>query len=286
MADTAGAAGAQQWRVLRVFISSTFRDTHSERDLITRRIFPRLRELCAARQVMIYEGDLRWGVTSEESATGQATRICLEEIDRSNIFVCLVGSRYGWTPDDYGVPEDPAFDWVRRRARESARALREGERERQRTTAREGRERAANRARMGEGGGASFVILRGSTERGGELANTKYEVMSRGPVSFILSDPSFSLSFPSLPLSSPGPVQVRDYTEGRSITELEIQRGCLNPGATRAPKCERSIFCFRDDAFLEQVSEERERLERGMVGSVCVCCVRSLLSSVSGTTHF
>ena len=79
---------------------------------------------------------------------------------------------------------------------------------------------------------------------------------------------------------------MRDYTEGRSITELEIQRGCLNPGATRAPKCERSIFCFRDDAFLEQVSEERERLERGMVGSVCVCCVRSLLSSVSGTTHF
>ena len=62
---------------------------------------------------------------------------------------------------------------------------------------------------------------------------------------------------------------MRDYTEGRSITELEIQRGCLNPGATRAPKCERSIFCFRDDAFLEQVSEGGER-ERG-------CCVRSFL---------
>ena len=138
MADTAGASGAQQWRVLRVFISSTFRDTHSERDLITRRIFPRLRELCAARQVMIYEGDLRWGVTSEESATGQATRICLEEIDRSNIFVCLVGSRYGWTPDDYGVPEDPAFDWVRRGERERERArARERARERDRERARE-----------------------------------------------------------------------------------------------------------------------------------------------------
>ena len=81
-------------------------------------------------------------------------------------------------------------------------------------------------------------------------------------------------------------MQVRDYTEGRSITELEIQRGCLNPGATRAPKCERSIFCFRDDAFLEQVSEGGGRLERGVVGRECVCCVRSLLSSVSETKRF
>ena len=182
MADTAGASGAQQWRVLRVFISSTFRDTHSERDLITRRIFPRLRELCAARQVMIYEGDLRWGVTSEESATGQATRICLEEIDRSNIFVCLVGSRYGWTPDDYGVPEDPAFDWVRRgareRERERARArAREREsatgreresargRERQRTTAGEGRERTTDRAREGGGVAVSRSSSCGNLQR-------------------------------------------------------------------------------------------------------------------------
>ena len=157
MADTAGAAGAQQWRVLRVFISSTFRDTHSERDLITRRIFPRLRELCAARQVMIYEGDLRWGVTSEESATGQATRICLEEIDRSNIFVCLVGSRYGWTPDDYGVPEDPAFDWVRRRARERERACARG-REREAENDSEGGKRA--RGKQGEDGGGGGCLLR------------------------------------------------------------------------------------------------------------------------------
>ena len=167
MADTAGASGAQQWRVLRVFISSTFRDTHSERDLITRRIFPRLRELCAARQVMIYEGDLRWGVTSEESATGQATRICLEEIDRSNIFVCLVGSRYGWTPDDYGVPEDPAFDWVRRGERESL-----GERARARERARErDRERAreCEREREAEndsGGGKRAHDRQGEREGG------------------------------------------------------------------------------------------------------------------------
>ena len=203
MADTAGASGAQQWRVLRVFISSTFRDTHSERDLITRRIFPRLRELCAARQVMIYEGDLRWGVTSEESATGQATRICLEEIDRSNIFVCLVGSRYGWTPDDYGVPEDPAFDWVRRgereresereraRARESARArqgesarVREGERGRERQR---GREESARQTGRERGGGAvSRSSSCGTLQREGELASSTatYVLMSRGPCLF------------------------------------------------------------------------------------------------------
>ena len=33
----------EHWRCVRVFISSTFRDTHGERDILTRKVFPRLR---------------------------------------------------------------------------------------------------------------------------------------------------------------------------------------------------------------------------------------------------
>jgi hypothetical protein len=91
-----------QWRDARVFISSTFRDTHGERDVLTRKarfcgrargprrllhraffvllslkvrpcsqVFPRLREAFARRYINVREIDLRWGVTEAESASGK-----------------------------------------------------------------------------------------------------------------------------------------------------------------------------------------------------------------------
>jgi hypothetical protein len=38
-------------RVVRVFISSTFRDMFRERDILVKRIFPQLRKLCEERFV-------------------------------------------------------------------------------------------------------------------------------------------------------------------------------------------------------------------------------------------
>jgi len=35
------------WKTVRVFISSTFRDMHAERDCLVRVVFPELRERCA-----------------------------------------------------------------------------------------------------------------------------------------------------------------------------------------------------------------------------------------------
>lgn len=55
------------WRTARVFISSTFRDMHGERDLLTRFIFPELRALGMKHFINVYEVDLRWGVTEEET---------------------------------------------------------------------------------------------------------------------------------------------------------------------------------------------------------------------------
>ena len=50
-------------RVIRVFVSSTFRDMQAERDELVLKIFPQLRRLCEERGVTWGEIDLRWGLT-------------------------------------------------------------------------------------------------------------------------------------------------------------------------------------------------------------------------------
>ena len=50
-----------------MFISSTFRDMHGERDLLTRYVFPELRARAMQHLINVYEVDLRWGITEEES---------------------------------------------------------------------------------------------------------------------------------------------------------------------------------------------------------------------------
>ena len=103
----------QRWRSVRVFISSTFRDMHGERDLLTRFVFPELRARAHSKRIQVYEVDLRWGVTEEDARSHKALEICLGEISRSQYFIGLLGQRYGWTQDEYHVPDAPEFDWLR-----------------------------------------------------------------------------------------------------------------------------------------------------------------------------
>jgi hypothetical protein len=70
-------------RVVRVFISPTFRDFGAERDLLMKRVFPGLRRRARARFVEVIGVDLRWGITEEESEKGETLPICLREIERS-----------------------------------------------------------------------------------------------------------------------------------------------------------------------------------------------------------
>lgn len=116
-------------RLVRVFISSTFRDFIQERDELVKKVFPELRRRCKERFVELLEVDLRWGITEEQAKGGETLRICLEEIDRCRpdkdrgtegspvFFVGLLGERYGWIPDDdYFKPdvlEDPHLGWVK-----------------------------------------------------------------------------------------------------------------------------------------------------------------------------
>ena len=89
-------------REIRVFLSSTFKDMHKERDHLLKHVFPSIRERCAERGVGFTEIDLRWGVTEEEAKNGTTVAICLSEIDRCRgfppFFIGFLGERYGWTP--------------------------------------------------------------------------------------------------------------------------------------------------------------------------------------------
>jgi Domain of unknown function (DUF4062) len=90
---------AQAGRTFRVFISSTFRDMHAERDYLSRLVFPELRSRCLRRGADFIGLDLRWGVTEEEAEREGALAICLEEIESCRpFFVCLLGDRFGWVP--------------------------------------------------------------------------------------------------------------------------------------------------------------------------------------------
>ena len=105
---------AQIWQTVRVFISSTFRDMHAERDHLVKVVFPELRERCAKRQLHLVDLDLRWGVTEEEAEQGKLLEVILDEIDRSRpFFVAILGERYGSIP--HKVSEDAEFShpWLR-----------------------------------------------------------------------------------------------------------------------------------------------------------------------------
>lgn len=83
-------------RIIRVFISSPFRDMNAERDYLNNIIFPQLREYCKHRFLHFIPIDLRWGIKEEDSRNGLVLSTCFEEIDNSRpFFIGILGSRYG-----------------------------------------------------------------------------------------------------------------------------------------------------------------------------------------------
>lgn len=94
-----------------MFISSTFRDMHAERDILVQSVFPELRRRAASHCLYLQEVELRWGVTEEESA--RATELCLSEVCRSQMMVAILGERYGLIPPKPVLPDLPLYKWVR-----------------------------------------------------------------------------------------------------------------------------------------------------------------------------
>ena len=92
------------WRSRPVFITSTFRDMHAERDWLRVHVSPFLEERLRKRFHHLETVDLRWSVDSASAEQEQDRELvvltaCLREIERNRPFLIgLLGDRYGWRP--------------------------------------------------------------------------------------------------------------------------------------------------------------------------------------------
>jgi len=108
------------WRTIRVFISSTFRDFHSERDYLVKYIFPELREKLEPHRIHFVDIDLRWGVTEEQADNDKVLELCLDEItnckpekgNKRPFFIGMLGERYGWVPDKVEDETLKHYSWI------------------------------------------------------------------------------------------------------------------------------------------------------------------------------
>lgn len=100
----------QQTKVFRVFVSSTFSDMVSERQILQDRVFPRLERLCEINGAKFQAVDLRWGVNEYTQLNQRTMETCLNEIRRCQMvspkpnFIILLSDRYGWQPVPAKIP--------------------------------------------------------------------------------------------------------------------------------------------------------------------------------------
>ncbi len=92
-----------QWKRYNIFISSTFKDMDSERDIIKMNVMPALNAHYRSQHIEIQPIDLRMGVNTEKMREEQSAQkvlsVCAEGIDSARpFFIGLVGARYGWIP--------------------------------------------------------------------------------------------------------------------------------------------------------------------------------------------
>lgn len=94
-------------RRIRVFLSSTFQDMQQERDYLVKKTFPAIQKIAEARNVDFSVVDLRWGVTEEEAHQGKVLEICFNEVEETRpFFIGLIGSRYGWCPQESDIAQN------------------------------------------------------------------------------------------------------------------------------------------------------------------------------------
>ncbi|XP_047125381.1 TPR repeat-containing protein DDB_G0287407 isoform X1 [Hydra vulgaris] len=107
------------WKTIRLFVSSTFKDFHQEREVLVKEVFPDLRLWCESRKLRLVECDLRWGVP-KDSTSEDTINICLSELDRcyedntAPFFLNLAGDRAGWIPtfDEFSYNLALQYGWV------------------------------------------------------------------------------------------------------------------------------------------------------------------------------
>ncbi|CAH8544456.1 unnamed protein product [Schistosoma rodhaini] len=85
----------------RVYISSSYMDMHAERDLIYHTLVPNLcQNVAQTCSTCIDLVDLRIGVPETITCSLMALEMYLKQAAASDIFVLLLGAKYGWVPDE------------------------------------------------------------------------------------------------------------------------------------------------------------------------------------------
>ena len=96
------------WKTIPLFISSTFRDMHAERDQLNRVVFPALEERLKGRRCRLEPIDLRVGVETDGTKTERERQLKAEgrmknaEVGTAwrPFLPVLLGDRYGWVPGE------------------------------------------------------------------------------------------------------------------------------------------------------------------------------------------
>ena len=87
----------------KIFVSSTFRDMHLERDAFKNKLAPMLNKHLSPYGESVDFIDLRWGIDTSklesEESNKKVLKVCLDEIDEAKPYtIVLIGNRYGWIP--------------------------------------------------------------------------------------------------------------------------------------------------------------------------------------------
>lgn len=98
----------ESWRPrskqLLIFVSSTFTDTHLERNILMEKILPRLQEEAQPFEITITFTDMRYGVRDENTRDHKTWYHCKKELERCRrdsaglFFLSLQGDKYGFRP--------------------------------------------------------------------------------------------------------------------------------------------------------------------------------------------
>lgn len=91
-----------------IFVSSTFRDMHFERDVLNRRIAAKINRQLSQHMQSVRVLDLRWGIDTsdltEQEASNRVLAVCMNAInDCKPYIIVLLGDRYGYIPDGSNI---------------------------------------------------------------------------------------------------------------------------------------------------------------------------------------
>lgn len=96
------------YRLVRIFVSSTFKDMDFERDYLKNILIPKLNEEMRQHDILVEICDLRTGLTkmftSEQEQDEYILQSCFSAIKSTYpYFIALIGDRYGWIPHQQSI---------------------------------------------------------------------------------------------------------------------------------------------------------------------------------------